>query len=189
MKRHFIIDASALAPFILPSNKISPPEIAAKKAIVKLLAFRDAGRCCLYVPNFCMAECSKVFASVCFAMWKNKTEATENYHKYIELLINIVSSVRKGLIQSLNLERKHLVDIEAVFKAEHELISRGSEGPLSGFDALIVAMGKELVQLYGRDAVFIVTADRKMAKVCNYGRSHGFPNAICLPDDPIPDGK
>lgn len=182
MRRRFLIDASALVPFFLQPTG---PDARAKAAIVKLLGLRAEKKVILYVPNFCMAECSKAFAEVAFDAWTDFEKASTRYSQNVENLLDYVSIRRRGLIQSFPLKRRHLEDIEAVFKAEYSMRSRRDWKLLSGLDALVIAMGRDLGRIYGRDNVVIVTKDAQMARVCNHYRS-AFPKAVYVLEDPIP---
>ncbi len=183
MRRHFLIDASALVPFFL---KATGPEARAKAAIVKLVGLRIESKAWLHVPNFCMAECSKAFAEISFSTCSDRDQAFSRCNQNVENLLDYVSSGRRRLIQSLPLKRRHMVNIEEVFKAEYTLSSRRDDKRLSGLDALVLAMGRDLAGTYGRESVLIVTKDEMLARVCNNSRD-AFPKAIYVLDDPIPD--
>ncbi len=88
--------------------------------------------------------------------------------------------------KSMPMERRHLVGIEEVFKAEYSRPARRDGAHLSGLDALVISMGKDLARIYGRDKVLIVTKDKLMADVCNQNRAL-FPKAVYVLEDPIPD--
>lgn len=187
MRRYFLIDASALVPFFFRTKTKAPAEANARLAIVKLLDLRARGKATLYVPNFCMAECSKAFASIIYGQNGFSDEATANYRGLVEQLLELVSKKRKGFIQSLGLKRKHLVDIEDIFIAQWRRPPRDLKGCLSGFDGLILAMGKSLKDTYGSNRVRVVTADEGMANMCNK-HAELLPPAVYTPKDPIPDG-
>ena len=87
MRRHFLIDASALVPFFL---KATGPDAKAKAAMVKLLGLRIEKKVLLHVPNFCMAECSKAFAKVAFDIWSDFEEASGRYSQNVENLMDYV---------------------------------------------------------------------------------------------------
>ncbi len=95
MRRHFLIDASALVPFFL---KATGPDTKAKVSIVKLLGLRAESLAWLHIPNFCMAECSKAFAKVAFQTWADSKEASSRYDQNIENLLDYVSSRGRSLI-------------------------------------------------------------------------------------------
>jgi hypothetical protein len=185
-RRHFIIDASALTPlFVLRKGK--PGDIKCRTAMLKLIKLRDNKAVDLYVPNFCMAECAKAFARELALKAKDTDSFHEQLHQHKELLLDTVSRKRKGIIQSIGLKRKHLEGIEDVFTAEHKTDRRSEGGSLSGLDALIIAIGRFHVGVYGYDNVWIVTADEWLAAVCN--RSEGmFPRAVYVLKQAIPDG-
>lgn len=133
-----------------------------------------------------MAECSKAFAKAAFSTWSDFDEASSRYDKNVENLLDHVSSRRRGLIQSMPMKRRHLENIEEVFKVENSLPPRRDSARLSGLDALVISMGKDLARTCGRDKALIVTKDKLMADVCNHRRSE-FPKAIYILNDPIPD--
>ncbi len=184
LRRHFLIDASALVPFFLP--EASSEGHKARAAIAKLLSLREDGRAFLHVPNFCMAECSKAFAAVIYKRTKSQEKALGEYRALVETLLDTVSRSRKGLIQSHELTRKHLVDIEDIFHAQWSLKPRHMDKLLSGLDALILSVGRSLHKTYGPDNVRVVTADQWMATVCNQNQNF-LPKAIYVYSDPIPD--
>lgn len=185
MRRHFLIDASALIPFFL-NLKPNDEDMQAKSAIQKLLRLKEENKISLYIPNFCMAECSKGFAAIAFEKSSDPEKTEKDYHKHAEALLETVSSRRKGLIRSIGLKRKHLVDVEDIFKADYRLSDRGNKKHLSGLDALVIAIGKTLMKTYGSDNVFIVTKDQRMARVCNENRPF-LPKAVYVLKDPVPD--
>ncbi len=183
--RHFLIDASALVPAFIP---VKDPGLTlrVRLAVLKLLELGGQRRANLYVPNFCMAECSKVFAKVAYRGTKDHVRATSIYRSYVGALLNVVSRANKGLIRSYELTRPHLVDVEDVFELEYARFGNEKHGFLSGLDALVIAMGRDLANIHGKDNVLIVTKDKQIAQVCNHSR-HAFPGAIYVLDDPIPD--
>lgn len=184
MRRHYLIDASALVPYFLsPSGPAQRPRLA----IYRLLKLREEKKAVLHIPNFCMAECSKAFARLAFGSTKSYEKARDIYFKQVEALIDTVSRSRRGLIQSYGLRRKHLVDIEEVFTAQYRLSPRKGRKHLSGLDALIISIGRSLLKTYGRDNVFIVTGDEWMAQVCNQCQEF-LPKAIYVMKDVVPDG-
>ena len=181
MQRHFLLDASALIPFFLDIKD----ERMVRAAILKLLSLRDQNKAVLWVPNFCLAECSKAFAARLYSHSSSAEGARNRYRQAVEKMLDIVSSSRKGLIRSLNLERAHLVAIEDVFNAQWAMNPR-SEG-LSGFDGLVLTMARDLLKKYGTDSVRLVTNDRWMATVCKQNPDL-LPHAVLASKEPIPDG-
>jgi hypothetical protein len=147
---------------------------------------RDEERSVLLVPNFCLAECSKAFATNIQAQTKSAEKAATKYDAMVDKMLGIVSSSRQGLIQSHALAREHLVGVEDIFKAQWAMKPRGGEG-LSGLDGLVLAMGRDLMKAHGTDHVRVVTGDRWMAEVCNRNPSL-LPKAVDVYKDPIPDG-
>ncbi len=93
-------------------------------------------RAVLLVPNFCLAECSKAFASIIQAQTNSAEKATAKYDATVDEMLGIVSSSRQGLIQSHALAREHLVGVEDIFKAQWAMKPRGGEG-LSRLDGLV----------------------------------------------------
>jgi len=184
VRRHYLIDASALVPFALKSHG---PAAKAKTAVNKLLILRGEGKAWLYTPNFCMAECSKAFAGIVFSEQKDFDRAQEEYLRLVDFLLDTVSSRKRRLIQSYPLRRRHLVNVEDIFKVEYAMRHHLSSERLSGLDALVISMGRDLGKIYGREKVSIVTQDAVMARVCNHNRPE-LPKAIDVSKDPIPDG-
>ncbi len=184
MARHFLIDASALVPAFLP---VKDPGLTlqVKRAVLKLLDLGGQKQANLYVPNFCMAECSKVFAKVAYRGTKDHDKATSVYRRYVGALLNVVSKANKGIIRSCELQRTHLIDIEEVFELEYQRFENEKHDFLSGLDALVIAMGRQLAKEHGFDQTLIVTADDRMARVCNYSDGR-FPKAINVTKHPIP---
>ena len=182
MRRHFVIDTSAIIPFFFtPTGE----EEKAKRAIIKLLKLRDEGKVDLRIPNVCMAECSKAIAKIVFASSKDHGKCCEQYRKVVNILLDTVSKKRRGLITSLAMKRKHLEDIEDIFIEEYRIPNRG-ERRLSGVDALVIAMARDLAKTHGRENVLIVTKEETMARVCNQNRDL-FSRAIHVLREPIPD--
>ena len=182
MRRYFLIDASALVPFF----RVSPESASVRSAVLKLLSLRAEERAVLLVPNFCLAECSKAFAANIQAEIKSSEKAATKYHALVEEMLDTVSSSRRGLIQSHELAREHLVGIEDIFKAQWSMKPRGGQG-LSGLDGLVLAMGRGLMKAHGAERVRVVTGDRWMAEVCNRN-PFLLPRAVDVYKDPIPDG-
>lgn len=161
--RHYLLDASALVDFLNKSPE--PKAVKVRAAVTKLVALKAARKARLYVPNVCMAECSKAFARTAYeALPPHK--ADDAYRTYVEALLELVSSRRTGTISSLELVREDLEDIEDIFRFEHSLPRRDRAGSLSGVDAIIIAMGRRLVRRHGDDDVLIVTAEKDIVAVC-----------------------
>jgi len=182
LRRYFLIDASVLIPFF----EISTERVSARLAIVKLLKMRADDRAILLVPNFCLAECSKAFATIIQAQTHSAEKAATKYDAMVEKLLDFVSSSRQGLIQSHALTREHLVGVEDIFKAQWAMKPRGGQG-LSGLDGLVLAMGRDLMKVHGAEHVRVVTGDRWMAEVSNRN-PFLLPKAVDVYKDPIPDG-
>jgi hypothetical protein len=186
--RHFLIDASALIAYFLP---VKAKDEALKRAVVKLLSLRAERRAILRVPNFCMAECAKGIANILFENVPHPSKKFDQAQARLttmrELYLEMVSKKKKGLIQSLALDRKHLVNIENILEAQFMLNPRDFSQRLSGLDALVIAMGASLARSVGREKVFIVTGDKWMAHVCEQTGAP-LPRAIYAAEQPIPDG-
>ncbi len=147
---------------------------------------RADDRALLLVPNFCLAECSKAFATIVRTKTKSAEKAATEYDAAVEKMLDFVSSSRQGLIQSHALVREHLVGVEDIFKAQWAMKPRGGDG-LSGLDGLVLAMGRELMKVHGTEHVRVVTGDRWMAEVCNRN-PFLLPKAVDVYKDLIPDG-
>lgn len=161
--RHYLLDASVLVDFL--NKSIETKAVRVRAAVTKLLALKTARKARLYVPNVCMAECSKAFARTAYeALPPHK--AGDAYRTYVDALLELVSSRRTGTISSLDLVREDLEDIEDIFKFEHPLPRRDRAGSLSGVDAIIIAMGRRLIRRHGDDDVLIVTAEKDIVAVC-----------------------
>lgn len=181
--RYFLLDASALADFILNTSEAKVQRV--RQAVWKLLALREQGKAALFVPNICMAECSKAFARiVCRAGWDEDSD--EAYAVHVDSLLRLVSGRREGKIRSLELCREHLEGIEDVFKLEYQMQVRDRKSRLSGVDAVVIAMGRTLARQHGDDRVVIVTAERWMAEVCGRNRT-ALPAAVYAVERPVPD--
>jgi hypothetical protein len=184
--RHFVVDASSLIPFIANSEpRIS--EYRTKRAIEKLLTLRSEKKAELHVPNICLAECSKAFAKLSYGSGGNAEKARDGYRKWVEDLLELVSTSRKGYVKPMAFDREHLVDIEEIFIAERRLPRERNPGELSGVDAVVISMGRQLALKHGLHNVFVVSQDRWLVKVCNRSEPL-FVRAIDSSTDPIPDG-
>lgn len=106
MRRHYLIDSSALVPFIIPFENISKEEAKTKLAIMKLLTLRVNQKVYLHVPNFCMAECSRVFAEIVFKAWKDVNKAIEQYRKYVDALFRCSLKIPQGPYTVLESQEK-----------------------------------------------------------------------------------
>lgn len=177
--RHFLIDASALAPFFL--KKAARP----RAAIAGLLKLRDQGRAHLYVPNFCMAECSRAFAEMACREDAASDDSVGAYRGIMDELVDLVSRRRQGLIRSLELERLHLVDIETIYIAYWRSPPREPEQALSGIDGLVLAVAKRLMEEFGRERVRVVTARAAVARMCGENPEL-LPPAVYTPKDRLP---
>lgn len=181
--RHLLLDASALVDFVVKSEE---PKVArVKREVAKLVALGYAGKVRLYVPNVCMAECSKALARAAYQT-HTQTRATDVYRRYVDALLEIVSSRRSGVICSFDLVRADLEDIEDVFKFEYSLPERDRAGRLSGVDAIVIAMGRRLARLHGDERVLVVTAERGISTVCR-GFRPALPAAVNAAAGPVPD--
>ena len=176
----YLIDASAIV--TLFAN--NPREAMAKKAMGKLLKLKQRGEALLFIPNFCMAESSKAFARLAFGTKRDFNEACTFYDKLVDSLLEIVSKDRKGMVRSIALNRKHLVNVENIFKCEQNSMLRGHKH-LSGLDALIITMGRAMNRGHREDSVYVVTNDQSLAYVCNRNQPE-FPKALYILKDPIP---
>lgn len=87
------------------------------------------------------------------------------------------------MVKTYELRREHLVDVEDIFLADQRLPRRDNEKPLSGLDGLVIAMGRTLMKKHPR--VCIVTAEKRMARLCQSNPDH-FPPAVCIIRDEIP---
>lgn len=155
--------------------------------MLKLLKLHSDGKANLFIPSFCMAECAKAFARELSRRTKDPEEFSEQLIAHREPLLETVSRGRKGIIQSLKLEREHLENVEDVFVAEKRTDSRSDHEGLSGLDALIIAIGRSHARDHGHDNVWIVTADEWLARVCNRAGEE-LPRAIDVMKHSIPDG-
>jgi len=181
-RRCYLLDASALVAFLL--NNPSGDLAGAKRRLLKLFASRRSNTDADYfVPNFCMAECSKAFAKIFLRDDPTETQIMA-YRQHVETLLDWVSSKKKYVIKTYKLKREHLVDIESVFIADSQLSSRDG-GALSGLDGIIISMGRTLAKKRGRENVFILTTDTRIARLC---RANGdpFPAAVDLKNQEIP---
>ncbi|MDD5629017.1 MAG: hypothetical protein PHU21_08130 [Elusimicrobia bacterium] len=181
LHRHYLIDASALVPFFLP--KATKPRIA----ITQLLKMPDRGRANLYVPNFCMAECSRAIAALTCREDAASDDSVGVYRKTMDELVDLVSRRRKGLIRSLELERLHLVDIETIYIAQWRNPPLDPEQALSCIDGLVLAVAKRLMEEYDREHVRVVTARAPVARMCQENPEL-LPPAIYTPKEPISGG-
>lgn len=175
----YLIDASALVLSLLkrPVSEL----VGARARILRLIASsRGDNETTLYVPSFCMAESSRAFSRM---FVKANGEGEDEYRRNVEVLLDLVSSKRRNVVKTYELRREHLVDIEDVFLADQRLPRRDNEKPLSGLDGLIIAMGKTLMKNHPR--VCVVTAERRMARVCQSDPGL-FPPAVCIIRDEIP---
>jgi|CXWL01.1.fsa_nt_gi hypothetical protein len=151
------------------------------------MKLQSDGKADLFIPSFCMAECSKAFARELGRQYKDADEFREKLIAYREPLLDAVSSGRNGVIQSLKLERKHLENIEDIFVAEKRTHARSEHEGLSGLDALIITIGRSHASEHGHDNVWIVTADEWLARICNRAGEE-LPRAIDVMKQSIPDG-
>ncbi|MBI5241247.1 MAG: hypothetical protein HY926_12315 [Elusimicrobia bacterium] len=178
LHRHYLIDASALVPFFLP--EAGKP----RAAITRLLRLRDKGRANLYVPNFCMAECSRAIAELTCKEDAASDDSVGVYRGIMDELVDLVSRRRQGLIRSLELRRPHLVDIETIYIAQWRNPPRDPKQALSGVDGLVLAMAKRLMEEYDREHVRVVTARAAVARMCRE-TPELLPPAVYTPKDPI----
>lgn len=157
--------------------------VLARKRMFKLLDLKKGGKGPhIAVPNFCLAECSKAFASIFLGNASGSGE--RNYGQTVDAMLDWVSSSRKGIIHSYELRRDHLVDVEEVFRADHKLADR-DEKRLSGLDGLVISMGRALERSKGKGKVIIVTNDKRLAQVCNQNQNR-FPRAVYIKEQEIP---
>ncbi len=170
--------------FCLIGDYVGTP-LKVKQSVHKLIDFAGKGLAVLYAPNFCMAECSRAFAKIAYRGTKDHDRATGVYQSYVRALLNVVSKTNKGIIQSYELQRSHLVNVEDVFDMEYRKFGQEKRGFLSGLDALVVAIGRQLAREHGREQTFIVTAEDRMTRICNYSDGD-FPRAVNLTKQPVP---
>ena len=137
----YLIDASALVLHFIkkPANEVT----RGKRQIARLITScpEGSGRI-LYVPNFCMAECSKAFSRIFIGA---DGVGEDEYRRQVDGLLDLVSSKRRNVVKPYELHRKHFVDIEDIFLTDRRLPLRDNEKPLSGLDGLVIAMGRTLI--------------------------------------------
>lgn len=109
-------------------------------------------------------------------------EGDGEYRGHVQALSDLVSSKKGGAVMTYDLRSEHSMGVEDIFLADQRLSRRDNEKPLSGLDGLVIAMGKSLMKDHPR--VCVVTAERRMARVCQSDPS--FPRAVCIIRDEIP---
>lgn len=122
-------------------------------------------------------------ARIAFDRNKGFTDARDEYRQLVEELRGFVSSSGGRRDMGMSLKRRHLTDIEDIFLMEYALAPRDRRR-LSGPDALLIAMAKRHGARFGTDRVVIVTADARLADVCNKNRP-GLPRAVDTRRGPV----
>lgn len=186
MRRHYIIDTSALVPFFV---QIKPHDNKIRSSILKLLELQEDKKAFLFIPNVCMAECSKALAGIAYGKYPHNYEkGCDTHARYVDTLLDLVSTRKKGLIRTLATKREHFVNIEEIFQLEYRMEEREPK-TLSGLDALIINRAKYHAKSSGAglEKVYIVTMDTGIRAVCKSFPTI-LPRAIDLLKDQIPDG-
>lgn len=181
--RHYLLDASALVDFVFTTRE--PKAVRVRAEVRKLFKQHNQREARLYVPNVCLAECSKAFARAAYESYPEET-ADDVYRRHVDTLLAEVSSRHRGAIQSLPVGREHLINIEDVFRLEYRIPVRDRAGHLSGVDAIVIAMGRALARQFGDERVVLVTAEKWMAEVCGRNRP-ALPAAVYAAERPVPD--
>lgn len=181
--RHYLFDASALVDFVFTTRE--PKALRVRAEVGKLFEQHNRGKARLYVPNVCLAECSKAFARAAYESCPEDA-ADDVYRGHVDTLLRTLSSRQKGAIRSLMVGREHLENIEDIFRLEYRLPIRDRARHLSGVDAIVIAMGRALARQHGDARVVIVTAEKWMAEVCGKNRP-ALPAAVYAAEKPVPD--
>ena len=114
----------------------------------------------LFMPSFCIAE---VFNT--FAKWRYR-DTVISETEYLTIKDAFRKHVRRGIIISeYPLHIYHIYNTDHIIPFEHQWDNK--EDTLSTFDILIIAMGVELVKHFGDSRVRILTADKRLASICN----------------------
>jgi hypothetical protein len=152
------------------------------------LAAKAAGRAFLYVPNFCIAEAMCAFAKKC---WQEKLYGTGSgarnaFNEFRDALLEHVVSSK--ILYSFELSRRHLILAHNVYERAATISSSLRSGkPLSTLDVLMISMGLDLMNVHGKDNLYLVTAERPIYDVCCANRAD-FPRALNVLEQDIPAG-
>lgn len=128
-----------------------------------------------------MAECASAFAKICFdaqLYGDGKEDMEDAFRNLRSALLADVKTDR--ILNSFEVKREHYDNIEDIFYDDYNLGGlRGNTHRISGFDALVISVARDIgLNIAGDlDNVTLVTADGRMADICN-GYRDKYPSAV-----------
>lgn len=164
--RNYVFDTNAV---VMYYTREDPRIWRILDHVIQQRVLREAA---LFIPSFCIVEVFNVFA-------KLRYERKLSPVKYKQFL----DSFRKDLhwatiFYPYDLNRYHVLAADEIIPVEYAAPreKRSDRSPaqdrLSGIDILLIAMASELTYLYGNKAVFLLTGDSRIKRVCGHLRNH-----------------
>lgn len=153
----YLFDASAAVELYAPRNQRTCRTlqfIAEQRTI-----YRQA---VLLIPNFCIVEVFNALAKKYFAERSLKREG------YEESLRRFRQDIHWGkTLYAYDLNRYHVLAADEIIPIEHSVAVDHERDHLSTFDILVIAMACELAFVRPAEAVYLLTCDRRIKKVCD----------------------
>jgi hypothetical protein len=121
---------------------------------------KAAGNAFLYMPQFCIAEVLNTFARFLF---RDKKIGAELYNKWRNHFIDQIHN--RKVIYAYDLHRYHILNADAIYRAEQKTRISKKEKYMSTFDILIIAMAIELKKIHANDQVILLTRDGRLRRI------------------------
>jgi hypothetical protein len=151
----YLFDASAAVELYAPQNA------KAKKVAEYIVAQKKIHKqAVLYIPNFCIVE---VFNALARRHFKDRVLDSTQYENSLKRFRDDVHWGRT--LYSYDLNRYHVIGADEIIPIEHHVASEHERDHLSSFDILIIAMACELAFVGRPEDTFLVTCDKRIAKV------------------------
>lgn len=173
---YLILDANILAGYYAPQtfNKNSMPAADKIANIIDSVRKGCSPHIKLLIPEICVAEAQTVLSKHANPTWsgKKKKDNPQAIHgkEYKSIVKKMRADLHGGkLIESLPLQRYHVLAKHLITPIDHNLRTRNLDGTYSnesgGTDQLVCGAAIWLTRSLGQDKVWVVTADYRLAKV------------------------
>ncbi len=172
--KYFLLDASVLVGYYIP-EAIGPT--AGENVRIFLESCRKGAHRDWYlvVPNIVIAEVFSSFAKYCFATWNRHVQKALpsglDQRRYGTIRRRFHEHIHKGqFLHQEELNRYHIPGVDLVAPLDHyfqHYRGKGQKTPMATADMLVLSIGIHLNHRLGPDRFAIVTADSRMADICN----------------------
>jgi hypothetical protein len=173
-EKYFLFDTNVIIGYYIPQAVGKKTEMRGR---VILDSYRKGAHpdWCLLVPNIVIAEVFSVFSKYCFGTWNSHVKAAIpgglDGRIYKTICQRFHEHIHNGqLFHQVELSRYHILAMDLIAPIDHNYKHyRGKKRkkPMETADMLILCIGIHLSHQYGRNRFMIVTADQRMADICN----------------------